>query len=128
MEDEEHAQDQAGEAGGVVPFQFVAEIGDGKDREDQQSDNLLNGLELRSGKFVRADAVGGHLETILKESDAPAGEDDLPKPLAAILEVAVPREGHEDVGDRQQQDRAHFSWSILSCRGLDAGIWREDRI
>jgi hypothetical protein len=127
MEDEEDAEDEAGEAGSIVPFQFFAQIGNGKNREDHESDDLLNGLELRGGKFIRADPVGGHLETVFEESDAPTGENDIPERFAAILEVALPREGHEDVGDGEQQDRAHFAWSILSRRGWDAGIWREDR-
>src|ERR1700682_738390 len=86
-----------GETGSVVPLELVAQIQHGKDREDGQGDYFLNGFELRSVEFVRADAVGGHLETIFEEGDAPAGEDNFPERLIAIFQMAIPGEGHENI-------------------------------
>jgi hypothetical protein len=57
----------------------------------------LDGLELRSVEFVGADTVCRHLETIFEKSDAPASDDDLPQRLVAIFQMAVPREGHENI-------------------------------
>ena len=120
VKDEEGTEDQASETRAVVPFEFFTEIGDGKNGEDDQGDDFLNGFELRGGKFVGADAIGGYLEAILEKSDAPTGGDYFPERFAAIFLVAVPREGHEDVGDGQQQDCAHVRLIILL--GVDASI------
>jgi hypothetical protein len=59
-----------GEACGVVPLELVAQIQHGKYGEDRQGDHFLDGLELRGGEFVGADAVGGHLKAIFEEGDA----------------------------------------------------------
>src|SRR5215467_9471959 len=42
----------------------------------------------------------------MRKGDAPAGEDDLPQRFAAVGEMAVPGEGHEDVGDGEENDGA----------------------
>ena len=62
----------------------------------------MNRLELRAVEFVRTDAVGRHLETVFEEGDPPAREDYFPECLASVLQVAIPRKGHEDVGDSEQ--------------------------
>jgi hypothetical protein len=107
VKDEKDGQADAGEASGVIPTQFFAEIGEGEDRKDGKSDDLLNRFELSGVEFVRADAVGGHLETVFEESDAPTGEDDLPQSFTAIFKVAIPGEGHEDVGNGEKKNCAH---------------------
>ena len=97
MKNEEYAQDQACCSSRVIPLQFFAEIGDGEHREHRQCNHFLNGFELRGIEFVGADAICRHLETIFEKRDTPTGEDHFPKSFAAVLQVAVPREGHEDV-------------------------------
>jgi len=97
VKNEKRTDGHEGEACGVIPLELVAQIQHGKYGEDRQGDDFLNGFELRGIEFVRADAVGGHLETIFEEGDAPTGEDDFPERLVAIFKVAVPGEGHKDI-------------------------------
>jgi hypothetical protein len=97
VKDEERAGGDQAETRGVVPFEFVAEIPHGKYGENDQGDDFLDGFQLCRGEFVGADAVGGYLETIFEEGDAPTGEDYFPERFVAIFQVAVPREGHEDI-------------------------------
>ena len=85
VKDEERAGGYQAKACGVVPFEFVAEIPDGKYGEDDEGDDFLNGFQLRGAEFVGADAVGGDLETIFEEGDAPAGQDYFPERLVAIF-------------------------------------------
>ena len=69
------------------------------------------------GEFVRADAVGRHLEAILEEGDAPTDHYDFPQGDAAIFQMAVPGEGHEDVGNGEQENGAHcVGSSESSCQ------------
>lgn len=42
-------------------------------------DDLLNGLQPRTGECLRAKPVRWDLKAIIEQSDAPTGEDDLPK-------------------------------------------------
>ncbi len=78
MEHEEGASDEAAEGYGVVPVELVAEVVDGEDAEYAEGDDLLDDLELVGGKGAGADAVGGDLEAVLEERDAPTDENDLP--------------------------------------------------
>ena len=64
-----------------------------------------NGLELGLGKFIGAEAVRGYLKAIFEERDSPTDQNDLPKSFATI-EMAIPSEGHKDVGDGEKEDRA----------------------
>jgi len=99
VEDEEGRGHQAHSCCGVVPAQMLAEVEGDEDAEDHQRDDLLDHLELDGRKAGGSPAVGRHLEAILEEGDAPTDEDDLPQRLLAKLQVAVPGEGHEDVGE-----------------------------
>jgi hypothetical protein len=107
MEDEKDSETDAGEAGGIIPAEFFAEIGDGKDGENGERDDFLNRFELSGAELVRADAIGGNLKAVFEKGDAPAGEDNFPQSFAAEFEVAVPGEGHEDIGNREKKDRTH---------------------
>jgi len=46
MKDEKYGQADASEARGVIPAKFLAEVGNGKDGEDGEGDDFLDGLEL----------------------------------------------------------------------------------
>jgi len=120
MEDEEDCRDQADPRGGVIPAQMLAEVEEGEDGEDDERNDLLNHLELDGRKAVGADAVGRHLEAVFEESDAPADQDDLPQRFLAEFQVAVPSEGHEDVGAGQEQNRSHVSNVALALILLPA--------
>lgn len=118
MENKKDRQCDAAEARRVVPLYFFPEIEDRENREDRQSDDFLNGLELRCAEFIGANAVRRDLEAILEKSDAPADQDNLPECGGAELQVAVPGEGHEDIRNGEQDDRSHVSRSLLLVKGF----------
>jgi hypothetical protein len=106
VKNEKDGEAHARETGGVIPAEFFAEADHGKDSEDGERDAFLNRLELRGRKFVRADAVGGTWKQYSKNGDAP-DENYFPEGFAAKFQVAIPGEGHEDVGDSEKQNGAH---------------------
>ena len=78
----------------------------------REGDNLLNNLQLEKRKWTatthKAYTVGGNRQAVLKESHAPAQQDDDNQwegVLAAIhiseFEVAIPRESHKDIRQHQ---------------------------
>lgn len=119
MKDEKYGEADAGKTRGVVPFEFFAKIGDGENGENCERNDFLNRLELRRGKFVRADAVCRDLKAVFEKSDAPTCEDDFPERFAAIFQMTVPGEGHEDVGNGEKKDCAHDRY-LPRCDDLTA--------
>jgi hypothetical protein len=111
--------EKTGRTDAIVTLQFFAEISDGEDREHGQCNYFLDGFKLRRAEFVRADAVCRHLETVFEKGDAPTGDDDLPERFAAVFQVAVPREGHEDVGDGEKQNGAQFNRPLTAKDSFD---------
>src|SRR5437879_3490702 len=71
MEHEESPSHQAAKRGEVVPMQLVAKIEDGEHPKHRQRNHLLDHLELVRREGLRANPVGGHLQAVLKEGDAP---------------------------------------------------------
>ena len=102
VKDKEGAEHDARKSRGVIPPEFFSQIHNGENGEDRERDDFLDSLELRAVKFVRADAVRGHLETVFEEGDPPTREYYLPERFAAVFQVPVPRKGHENVGDSEQ--------------------------
>jgi hypothetical protein len=90
VKDEEDGKCDTTESRGVVPLYFLAEIEDREDVEDRESDDFLNGLQLRGAEFIRANAIRKNLEAVFEKSDTPAHQDHFPKSGSAELEVAVP--------------------------------------
>lgn len=88
----------------MVPADLLAEIEHRETAEDHERDDLLNDLELRGRVNRIAPAIGGHLQAVFEESDAPAYENDDEQRLALELQVAVPRDGHEEVRADEQRD------------------------
>ena len=99
----------------MVPVEgFALETKGYDDGEDDEGDDLLENLELYQGEGAaivqKADAVGGYLTHVSKQSDAPREEDDGNEgPVATDarflqLQVTVPGEGHEDVGQNEEDD------------------------
>src|SRR6202044_2263785 len=63
----------------------------------------------RQGELAVADAIGGDLQEILKERNAPACKrGDEPRAIAEIFQMCVPRERHKDVRSDQQHDRPDY--------------------
>ena len=82
----------------MIPADGFFHVKNGKDAEDDQGDDFLNGFELDHGKIIMADPVSRHLKAVLHERDEPAHHDGDPQGRAFVLQVAVPREGHENIG------------------------------
>ena len=105
---------QAGKSGKMVPLQALSlEEDNGEEGEDGYGDDLLDDLELHQGKCTaiahEADAVGRYLAGVFEECQEPADEDDdvercvVRDELHLLqLEMTIPSEGHEDVGDDEQ--------------------------
>jgi hypothetical protein len=119
VENEKNTQHQTRCTDAIVPLQFFAEISDGEDREHGQRNYFLDGLELRGVEFVGADTVCRYLETIFEKCDSPTGDDDFPESLVAIFQVAIPREGHKDIGDGEKQNGAQFNRPLPAKDSFD---------
>src|SRR5665213_4084741 len=89
----------------MIPLNRIAQIKDGENAEDRQRDDLLTNFELRGGIDIAAPAVGRDLQEILEEGDAPTRHNDQPDGTVLEFQVAIPREGHKNVGERQQYKR-----------------------
>src|SRR3569832_564655 len=98
----------------MIPADGLAQIEDGKSGEDDQRDHLLDRLELRRGIDRVAVVIGRDSKAVLDERNAPARQDELPHRHLRESELAVPREGHEDVGNTQKQDRRDH-WPSHEC-------------
>src|SRR5260370_21334151 len=59
VKDKECGDYDKGESDAVVPFEFVAEIHHGEDREDRERDDFLKILEFLCVGLLRADASPG---------------------------------------------------------------------
>ena len=116
LKDKEDRQDKAGESCEMVPAQRLALHKESdQDCKDEQRDNLLDNFEFpdveRTTEIGTAEAVGRHLQTILKECYQPAeyhnGIDA--KSLQARLEhnLSVPSQGHKGVRADQKEYRAN---------------------
>ena len=106
-EDHSYSGDDQCEAGQIIPPQRLFQVQDREDREHRQGNDFLDRLQLGGGEFVRADAVSGHLETVFEECNHPTDNDNLPECDLAELEVSIPGECHEDVGNREEDDSSH---------------------
>jgi hypothetical protein len=115
VKDEEDGKCDTTESRGVVPLYFLAEIEDREDGEDRESDDFLNGLQLRGAEFIRANAIRRNLEAVFEKSNSPAHQDHFPKSGSAEPEVAVPGKGHEDIRNGEKDDGSHVFPFSLCC-------------
>src|SRR5262249_6891963 len=95
------------EANRVVPLDVLLQIENGENRKNNQGDDLLNRLELRCIEGMAANTIGGHLKAVFKKRDAPTHQRHLPQRDILVLEMAVPGDGHKDVGEGQQNNGQH---------------------
>jgi hypothetical protein len=117
MKDKKDRQGDTTESRGVIPLYFLAEIEDRENRKHRQSDDFLNGLELRRAEFVGTNPVGRNLKAVLKKSDAPAHQNHFPQGGTSVLQMAIPRKRHEDIRNREQDDGSHVSPFSLCLKG-----------
>lgn len=112
FEDEIYCKDEKTETNEVVQREmFILEENDSEQGKDGERDDLLNDFELPKVKRTAiagiADFIGGYLETIFKEGNAPAddndeGKTDIAEPAHLLeFEMPVPCKSHENIGDNQ---------------------------
>ena len=111
FEGEEHRAHDECVGHADVPFNRRMKKDEGDKRENDQRDAFLQHLKLRHTPFVRADAIGGYLENVFEECQAPASQDDDPERLISEFQMPVPSQIHEHVRDCEQNNRFHFSLS-----------------
>ena len=98
----------------MIPVEgFALETKGHDDGEYYQGDDFLQNLQLNQGEGAavvqESYAVGGYLTHIFKQGDAPREKDnDNEGPVATDarilqLQVAVPSEGHEDIGQDEEE-------------------------
>ncbi len=97
-ENEEDRTQQADACAQIVERRTLLQEEDGEGGKYAESDNLLQYLELPDRHDLMTDAVGGHLQQVLEEGDAPATQGrHNPVAVAHVLQVAIPGQGHEDI-------------------------------
>jgi hypothetical protein len=69
-----------------------------EDCENGKCDAFLHDLQLRDIKLLRAYPIRRHLEHIFQERYTPTREDRRNKRAILMFQMAVPCDGHEDVG------------------------------
>src|SRR6185369_1199415 len=100
-----HRRQDADEGGDVVPSDLFAQIKHGEPTKNHQGDYLLDDLQLGRRIDRIAPAICRDHQNILEKGNAPAGQDHQQQRFVLVLQMPIPREGHEDVRRHQQQDR-----------------------
>jgi len=123
VEDEKSTESDEHESDDVVPVDRFSEVPDRENCKYGEGDDFLNGFQFHGTEIAMPDAVGGNLEAIFKQSNAPAHKDHSQKRFAFELQMTVPCKGHKYVGKNQQSnggkgdlDGAHKG-SVFSCGG-----------
>ena len=88
----------------MIPTNFLVKIEKREHAKNRERDDFLDDLKLQRRIDRTAPAVGRHLEAVFKQRDAPAHEDDDEQRLVLELQMAIPRERHENVRASQQHD------------------------
>ena len=125
QEDEVYGGDKAEEGGKMVPLQGLAlEYEHGEDGEDSDGEHLLDNLQLHQGEgsavALESDAVAVHLADVFGKGKEPRGKDDDEEggmvgddAHGLELEMAIPGECHEYVGEYQQYycEKSFHAWN-----------------
>lgn len=99
LKDKEHRSRDTEKANDVVPLQFLLEVDNRENTEDDQSDDFLYGLELCGRELGVTDTIGRNLEAIFGKGDQPTDKNYFPERGFLKLEVTVPCGGHKEIGD-----------------------------
>ena len=103
----ENSADDEAERNDIIPSKSLTKVSDRKDGEHEERNDLLNRFQLCSRELVGTDPVGRHLEAIFSERNSPTGDDRDPEWGTPEFQMSVPGEGHEYVGNREQNDSFH---------------------
>src|ERR1017187_3744597 len=105
-----------------IPRECLIQKQDLKCDEDDDRDNLLNDLELKSRELDIAETIRGDRQAVFEQCDAPRDQDRSPeRPVVPVFQVPVPGESHEDIRKSQQQDGAH-RFGLSNCLPCVCGI------
>ena len=119
LEDEIDGAHEAKAGPEIVEAYRFLHVNKGEGNEDGQGYHFLEDLELRQGQFRVSQPVRRDLDQVFEEGNAPAGEGgDVPRGTAQVLQVGVPREGHEDVGNGKENN----------CFCYDRHLWLQKQI
>ena len=97
----------------MIPTKLRVEIQHGEDAEDDQRDDLLHDLELDRRELSRPPTVCRNLEAVLDERNQPIHQDHDHQRRLLELQMPVPSQCHEDVGDDEEENREHVE--VVSC-------------
>ena len=95
----------------MIPPHLFSKIKKRKDDKHREGDDFLHDFKLKRRIDRAAPTVGRHLKTVFKECNRPARNDDQPEGRAFEFQMAIPREGHENVraGEEHNWQPAGFS-------------------
>jgi hypothetical protein len=102
---EGHRGQHADEGGDVIPAHLFLKIKQREPAKYQQRDDFLDDFQLRGRVNIAAPTVGRHLEAIFEKCDAPTRDDDEPERFEFVFQMPVPRECHEEVRAKKQDNR-----------------------
>src|SRR5207302_7508914 len=114
FEDHENRHDDHCKPREVVPLERLFQIQHREDRKHAERNHFLDSLQLCCRELIGANAVRRHLKTILRKSDKPADNDYFEKRGVSVLQMAVPSESHENIGEGKQQDCGHDYYAARS--------------
>src|SRR5665213_764235 len=101
-ESEECGHAEKGERHEIIPREFLFQKQDCKHDEDDDRDNLLNDLELKSRELELAQTIRRDRQSVFEQCNTPGYQDSFPQwPVVAVFQVPVPGESHEDIGASQ---------------------------
>ena len=72
-----------------------------KHDKDSERDHFGDNLELRSRIRFVSHPIRWNLETIFEKRDPPACENHDPERFGSELQMPIPREGHEAIGNNE---------------------------
>jgi hypothetical protein len=101
LEDEKDSAHHQAKTSQIVPFQLFLQIDHGEDAKYNQGNHFLDGFQLGSVELIMSDAIHRHLEAIFDEGDSLTDKNHDPQGRILELEVPIPSDRHEDIGDGQ---------------------------
>jgi hypothetical protein len=90
----------------IVPGDLLPHVKNGERDEHREGNDFLSDFELRKAEDRVPDPIGRDLQEVFKEGDPPAYQRCCdPRLFVHVFEMTIPGEGHEDVGEREQDHR-----------------------
>jgi len=129
FEDHDCREDNEDKPDDIVPLDLLPQIEHGKATEDNEGDDLLDRLQLRSGELAVSVTIRWDLEAVFDKGDTPAEQDDRKKGRAFIFQMTVPGKGHEDVRGYEEYDRFQSisqPWAVYNIPVLRSSLKRSD--